>query len=53
MKTHTDGLQEFNVCDFCDQDESGNVGNVHPIGNKGICDLCLGTLAALLEALEV
>ena len=49
MRHITDGAYSFRVCDFCEADESGCIGIIKPIGEKGICEECLTQLAILLR----
>lgn len=54
MRYVKDGpYNSFRVCDFCEIDASGNIGIVHTLGEKGICDKCLDQLRNLLTVREV
>ena len=53
------GGSTFRICDFCGLDSSeanlwarGKFASIQPIGEKGICVLCLEQLRGLLVDLE-
>lgn len=49
MRYIKDGPYQHAICDFCERDKShGDVHSISPLGEKGICDLCVDQLRDLL-----
>ena len=50
MRYIKDGPYNHPVCDFCERDKThGSVKTISPVGDKGICDICVSQLADLMD----